>query len=372
MSAIKNVGSMPVTATRVQQQTEVQPKPESRSAPAELETRPLSQEGKAAKSSEAIISGEVMRQKVLKQAENLGKQQANDTKERPSTSASYGSTGEQRLQKLEKRIGEAGQKAASEAKAAAEKMQGENVDSPAGVPYKREARVPDNTPIFKDGKLDREKVLKNLSQYDENPKTTQDKDRCGGTAVIASAINNGGEQGLLKLTGAVKKNLLPEARKEVEAIEQKIKNKTATHGDLGRLSELINDGYGVRDPKTQTKGLLDGDMHSLYKDAGLKPPSRAGDPDEIFENGQSWPVNLDTDGDGKPNHWIIAGKDEKGRPFIYDPESTPGKPQIHYKGSPEYNKYIRQINDTDSGFAPITKQKANEARQKYDEEHLME
>ncbi|MCI0445145.1 hypothetical protein L0152_18295, partial [bacterium] len=169
---------------------------------------------------------------------------------------------------------------------------------------------------------------------------------------------------LLKLTGAMKKNLPAESLKELNDIETRIKNKTATHGDLGRLSELIHKGFAQPDP-AGGNGIVDGDMHSIYTQSGMKPPAGPGAPEKIFQNGQSWPVNLDTDKDGTPNHWVVAGKDDKGRAFIYDPESTPGKPQIHYQGSAEYDSYIKQMRDTGSGFAPMTKKDADAAREKY-------
>jgi hypothetical protein len=308
-------------------------------------SQPLTSEGKAAKTSESKLAAEAMRHAL---------QESMKSASASITTEIFGRT----YPVAEKKVEVKGW--------AAEKMPS-GPASPAGVPYKPEARVPDNTPLFDGGKMDREKVLQNLSQHDQNPKTTEDKNRCGGTAAIASAINSDGEKGLLKLTGAMKKYLPADSLKELKEIEKRIQDKTATHGDLGKLSELIHGVFSVDDPKGG-KGILDGDMHSLYTEAGLTPPSGTGSPDAIFKNGQSWPINLDTDGDGTPNHWVVAGKDEKGRTFIYDPESTPGKPQIHYAGSPEYKKYIEQMNKTGSGFAPLTKEDADRAREKYSEE----
>lgn len=351
MNGIKDTGSKPVSSTST---TSVGSTPESK--PAEnvstpktetgSQTQPLTPEGKADKTSESNIAGEVMRQS-LQGALN-------------SATAAAIPAGAQ-VAVLKTGIGAAAKAAAEAALKAAQPKQ---ITAASGVPYKAEARVPDNTPIFTDGKIDRDKVLQNLSQHDQNPKTTEDKDRCGGTAAIASAIASDGDKGLLKLTGAMKKNLPAESLKEVNDIETRIKNKTATHGDLGRLSELIHKGFAQPDPAGGS-GILDGDMHSIYTEAGMKPPAGPGAPDKIFQNGQSWPVNLDTDGDGTPNHWVVAGKDDKGRAFIYDPESTPGKPQIHYKGSAEYDAYIKQMKDTGSGFAPMTKKDADAARDKY-------
>ncbi len=342
MSDIKGISNKSVSATTSSESSPETQKTTGNAQQNSSTTQPLTSEGKAAKTSESQISGEVMRQTL---------QESFKSASASTTSDLIGGT----YPVVEKKVEVSGW--------VTEKLSSQP-SSPAGVPYKPEARVPDNTPIFDSGKMDREKVLQNLSQHDQNPKTTEDKDRCGGTAVIASAINSGGEQGLLKLTGAMKKNLPPS--KELDEIEKRIKDKTATHGDLAKLSEMIHSGYAVPDPKGG-KGVLDGDMHSLYTAAGLTPPAGPGLPDKIFKNGQSWPVNLDTDGDGSPNHWVVAGKDDKGRTFIYDPESTPGKPQIHYGGSPEYNNYIEQMKKTGSGFAPLTKADADRAREKYDE-----
>ncbi len=350
MGEIKSVNNKSVSSVTADQSSAETQKTSTKGQPDSAPAQPLSTEGKAAKASESQISGEAMR---------LALQESFNSSSASITSDIFGGT----YPVAEKKV---------EVKGWAAEKTSWAPTSPAGVPYKPEARVPDNTPIFDGDNIDREKVLKNLSQHDENPKTTEDKDRCGGTAVIASAINNGGAEGLLKLTGAMKKNLGSDTLKDLNEIEKKIQNKTATHGDLAKLSELIHQGFAVPDPKGG-KGILDGDMHSLYTEAGLKPPAGAGLPEKIFENGQSWPVNLDTNGDGSPNHWVVAGKDEKGRTFIYDPESTPGKPQIHYGGSPEYDKYISQMKPgSGSTFAPITKDKADEARKIYDEGLVVE
>lgn len=389
MSGVKKVGSQPVTPPQTQDPAPAGVKNKETSSTSQSTTQPMSQSGKNAKTSESAMSGAAMREKMLQEARDLAKPLVDAMKENPSNSAEVWANagkekavGDPHREKTvgdphkEKTVGDPHQPANSGASSEVQKAQTKTAEaatgpmSPAGVVYKPEARVPDNTPIFTDGKVDREKVLQNLSQHDQNAKTTEDKDRCGGTAVIASAINNGGDAGLLKLTGAMKKNLPSESLKDLNEIEERIKNKTATHGDLGKLSEMIHKGYSVED-KNGSKGILDGDMHSLYTAAGLKPPAGPGLPEKIFQNGQSWPVNLDTDKDGSPNHWVVAGKDEKGRAFVYDPESTPGKPQIHYQGSSEYDSYIKQMKDTNSGFAPITKQQADAARAKYDSENLM-
>jgi hypothetical protein len=347
MGEIKSVTNKSISATTVNSPSTETPKSTGQVEQNSPSTQPLTSEGKAAKASESQMSGEAMRHAL---------QDSLKSASASTTSSVFGGT----YEVVEKKVETKGW--------VAEKLSSPNA-SPAGVPYKPEARVPDNTPIFEKGKMDREKVLQNLSQHDQNPKTIDDKDRCGGTAVIASAINNGGEEGLLKLTGAMKKNLPASSLKDLNEIEKRIKDKTATHGDLAKLSEMIHQGYSVPDPKGG-KGILDGDMHSLYTDAGLTPPKGPGLPEKIFQNGESWPVNLDTDGDGSPNHWVVAGKDEKGRTFIYDPESTPGKPQIHYAGSPEYDKYMEQMKKTNSGFAPLTKEDADRAREKYDSETM--
>ncbi|MCI0601893.1 hypothetical protein L0156_02670 [bacterium] len=342
MGEIRGAGKQPVLPTTAEPSRSHAQETTGKTEQDFAASQPLSSEGKAAKASESQISGEAMRQ-VLRESLLSA-----------STSASTETIGGS-YPVADKEV---------EVKPWTAEKTTWQPTSPAGVPYKKEARVPDNTPIFDSGKIDREKVLQSLSQHDQNSKTTEDKDRCGGTAVIASAISNGGEKGLLKLTGAMKKNLPADLLKDLNEIEKKIQDKTATHGDLGKLSELIHKGFAVEDPKGG-KGILDGDMHSLYTAAGLEPPRGTGLPEKIFQNGQSWPVNLDTDGDGTPNHWVVAGKDEKGRTFIYDPESTPGKPQIHYGGSPEYDKYIDQMKKSHSGFAPLTKEDADRAREKY-------
>lgn len=244
----------------------------------------------------------------------------------------------------------------------------QGVPSPSGVNYVGAARVPDSTPIFKNGAIDRGAVLADFTQHDANAATVSDADRCGTTALVASAIAAGGKEGLLKLIDRLRPGLASGAHavppadiRDLDRIRAAVANGTATHGDLGKLADTIFQGWNAAD-NDGTAAILDGDLHSLYTTAGMNPPTitagQSVNPRDLFQPGQSWPIGIRTGGSDTPNHWCVIGRDTTGKPFVYDPDAAPGKPQIHFEGSPEYQAYIRAA----GGLAPVTKAQADQAR----------
>ncbi len=239
--------------------------------------------------------------------------------------------------------------------------------SPLGSAYGDRPPVGDNEPIFTGGAIDRYDVVSRLTQYDQSSQTTSDADRCGATAAVASAIMANGQQGLLDLAASARRNVPAEAVAGLGEIEQRIRGGTATFGDLGRLADILQQGYALPDPNAGGRpGILAGDMLSLYRDAGMRPPSGTGDPHTVFQPGQSWPIGLQL-ADGS-QHWVVTGRDPQGRVYIYDPLPTPGHSQLHYEGTPGFQSYLQQIQQTGSGFAPITEEAAERSRQQYEQQ----
>jgi peptidoglycan hydrolase-like protein with peptidoglycan-binding domain len=238
--------------------------------------------------------------------------------------------------------------------------------SPLGVPYGEQAIAGDNERIFRGGKLNRSEVVNRLTQYDQSGRTGSDADRCGAAAAIASAIMDKGEKGLLNLVAGARGALTETEAAGLNDVEKRIRAGTATFNDLGKLADALQQAYATPDSRSGGRlGILDADLLSLYKEAGMRPPARTGDPHDSFRPGQSWPIALQL-ADGS-DHWIVAGKDARGKVFIYDPLPTPGQPQLHYEGTPGYKAYTDQIFQTRAVYAPINEDQAGEARRAADQ-----
>jgi len=240
------------------------------------------------------------------------------------------------------------------------------VMAPSGVEYGFAAVAADNEPIFSAGGIDAGVVLARLTQYDQMEVDTRtDPDRCGSTCVIAAAIARGGgargEQGLLDLIDGVKLGVPEYFQNDLDVIREKIANGTATYGDLGELGEILQRSYGNEEAIDGRWPMPDGQLFYMMTDGNMTPPNSIGIPRNIFANGQSWPAAFDTDSDGKMDHFVLVGKSQDGRAFVFDPQPTAGKPQIHYEGSTEYQAYIDHMSNTGSGFVPHTEAGAEAA-----------
>lgn len=181
-------------------------------------------------------------------------------------------------------------------------------------------KTADRTPVFEpDGQIDADKVTRNLTQQDEDATTLDDARRCGGTAAVQAAIQNGGKEGLRRLAEKALEND-PENPDLKNAVER-IKNGTATYADLGHVSSSI---YNMN---SRSDGMHGEDVGRVLKEAGITPPS--GNPDK-FKPGQSWPIITDStrDAQNTPDHWMTVGKDKDGKMYIkmytYDPWAKEG------------------------------------------------
>jgi hypothetical protein len=240
------------------------------------------------------------------------------------------------------------------------------VMAPSGVEYGCKAIAADNDPLFSGGKIDPGVVLPRFTQFDQmDIDTRTDPDRCGSTCVIAAAIARGGgangEQGLLDLIDGVKLGCPQKYHTDLDAIRGRIANGTATYKDLGELGEILQRSYGSEGAINGRWPMPDGQLFFLMTDGNMTPPKGIGIPKNIFAAGQSWPAAFDTDSDGKMDHFVLVGKSQDGRAFVFDPQPTAGKPQIHYEGSKEYQAYVDHMNKTGSGFVPHTEAGAEAA-----------
>lgn len=214
------------------------------------------------------------------------------------------------------------------------------VDDPYDDPRHIEDVVPDNTPIFKhdpDGKvaldangkpeLDRKEILTNLTQIQKEGRSAFDQVRCGPTAVIGGAIAAGGKEGLLKLVRAMEQKF-PAMKDDYQKIEAKIEDGSATHADLGKLDTLIYFDYHGLYPNEPLEGFSTRMELDLCRAAGLSGK----------------PVLYDADRSGHGDHWLMTGKDDQGRSFVYDPYPKGSyEPQTVYQGSDAFKRYWSNI-----------------------------
>ncbi len=251
--------------------------------------------------------------------------------------------------------------------------------APTGVHYRlRSEPVPGSTCIFQqrghaETGIDPH-IYSVLSQYDNSRQTISDPTRCGATSAIVSAMNQDGPDGLINLIGATRTRLSGEldmpafpgasqsTGQELDRIEQAVRNGDATVADLGRLEDLEWRGFHHGVMERTGAGISEVGEGRLYDRAHLQTPQFDSTGNPSFEPGQSWPFLLDTNHDGRGNHWVTFGQEQgppigQGRQFVYDPLPTAdGGPHIHYEGSPAFNQYLQAAHDQQQagsgGWAP--------------------
>lgn len=220
--------------------------------------------------------------------------------------------------------------------------------------------------IGSDGKWNGTVILNGQTQFSQSDKSAaaEQEHRCGPAAVLASQVMKGPDA-----TGKMVGNLsarYPEGspeRHELDGIQKRIGEGTATHQDLSRVQHLMYQQYH---PKNQDPGLTPAQVTQMEKDlTGVKMDSKLADfdngssfrtttnegvaesPDRMagrlqnLKPGQSFVQFVDTDGDNKANHFVLMGKDADGQAYAYDPGSKVNQPQMVFQGErPQaYNHY---------------------------------
>ncbi len=248
--------------------------------------------------------------------------------------------------------------------------------SPLNRPYRNRSPVSDSTPVFQNNRLDANRLLRILSQYDRNRRTVEDPRRCGVTSMLAVVIKQKGVDGLRKVIEAVRsridddlasdppENIQRRLRQYLGALDQllrRIESKTLTFGDLGKLQEIMYEVYKSSDG--QTTGISGVGMLLMVEDFELRIPSSLPRRPEDLRPGEMWPVLIpiyDRRGNLVTRHWIIMGKDENGRPFFYDPMPNSEGQQIFYKSndtndlSNPYAKYILYLQENPNMPLPLS------------------
>ncbi len=231
--------------------------------------------------------------------------------------------------------------------------------SPLNTPYRTRSPVSDSTRVFQNGRLDANRVIRLLSQYDRSQRTVEDPRRCGVTSMLAMAIKQKGVDGLRNVLKAVRFRIeealaqdppphlqrrLQQYLRDLEQLERKLDAKTLTFGDLGKLQEIMFEAYKSSDGRTT--GINGAGMLLMAEDFGLQRPSSLPRRPEDLQPGEIWPVQIpiyDQQGRLVTRHWILMGRDEDGRPFFYDPMPNSEGQQIFYRSD--------DINDLSQPYA---------------------
>ncbi|MFT3707610.1 MAG: hypothetical protein QM817_08065 [Archangium sp.] len=247
-----------------------------------------------------------------------------------------------------KKAAEAAQKKADEAlaKAEQEKRDAPVGRSPTGAPYDNVNGV-SKRKVGDDVRLgnDNEKILENFTQA--NGMEGRENQRCGPTAVIASAIQKGGPREAAKLADAYARDEPdPDVKQLLQQASQRMKNGTATYGDLGTLSQVMLQRKYTGNPTTMDSSHVD--MQEFMRRSGNTPPAKTGDAahsfNDVFPPGSkgTWAAKVSISPDNVGNHWVTIGRDKDGKAFVYDPSGRPGGQKV-YEGTPEFAKYNEAI-----------------------------
>lgn len=205
-------------------------------------------------------------------------------------------------------------------------------------------------PLNLSTKEKRLKALKEMTQIDSNSDTKADLVRCGAATIVAAAIYAEGETGLKKLVDMLLDkdpfyNLyakdggeIPKSCRELHTIKQKLQiEHRMTFEDIAKIQEslynylkqtqmsddIINALKSVYNSKDPSSGIEEYKKVSGYILNKTIQKFLSDNPDiaKMFDDNKLRILNIDNDGDGIPNHFVLGiGSTDKGTPeCIYDP-----------------------------------------------------
>jgi len=216
---------------------------------------------------------------------------------------------------------------------------GPGLISPDTLIYGDKAKVSDSTKLVgPDGKFDATKVLGNLTQFDENAKTTLDAGRCGSAAVMAAGMSTNGQAGLeafAKKTASMCDDVADrDGQRAAKAILKRIQSGDATYGDLGKLQDLCAKNYGT----IEQTGVSNDTMKEMFKDYGIKAKEyNGGTLPELKPGEVMMPALMDLDRDGNSDHFVLFGTDAHGKKYAYDSLPKPGASQLISSADPLFD-----------------------------------
>ncbi|MFN8609464.1 MAG: hypothetical protein U0931_18140 [Vulcanimicrobiota bacterium] len=227
------------------------------------------------------------------------------------------------------------------------------INSP-GLDHNRQVCDPNlsNQPLVAEGgRWNGANILNAQSQLDTvgTPQASQ-QNRCGASSLLAGAVMAGPEATarMAERLGAGSQN--PEEAARLNGVRDRLLNGTATHADLSALQDTAYNRYNT----DGQAGLTTAEMTAMQRDlagsvqfdpvgntttaSGDRAVPRQGhvveeggrtlDRIDGLRNGQSFSLGVDTDNDGKFNHWVQVGRDQDGHTYTYDPYPAGNQPHI--------------------------------------------
>lgn len=205
--------------------------------------------------------------------------------------------------------------------------------------------------VAQGGRWNGTSILNAQSQLDTvGSDPASQENRCGPSSMVGGAVMQGPEATarLAERMGSHAQN--PEDVARMNQVRDRVLNGTATHADLSALQDTMYRRYNT-DGNT---GMTTDEMSAMQRDlAGnvqfdavgntnnasgeravpvqgrvIEDSGRTLDRIDGLQNGQGFSLGVDTNSDGQFNHWVQVGRDQDGKPYVYDPYPTGNQPHI--------------------------------------------
>ncbi|MBI2568363.1 MAG: hypothetical protein HYV63_15175 [Candidatus Schekmanbacteria bacterium] len=211
------------------------------------------------------------------------------------------------------------------------------------------------------GQWDGGQILNRLSQLDtiRGPRGPQyDETRCGPSSTLSSAIMAGPEATANVADRLASHTTNAANRRDIEGIRDRVRDGSASTGDLSRLQDHMLRQYAANprdgmttaevtrmqqelmpnvqlDPNGETR-TADGVRATPRPGHTVEEPGRTVDRVTNLRPGESFSMFVDTDRPGRPgfndpNHYVQVGRDQNGELYVYDPYPRGNQPNLVYQ-----------------------------------------
>jgi hypothetical protein len=184
------------------------------------------------------------------------------------------------------------------------------------------------------------------SYYQVNQLDPSSKDQCGAATVVAGVLYSQGDKGLCKLIDAIAKegkNQLVDISGLEEIRAKLVAGKDLTYGDLSKIQDTL---YKVLD----TQETLAGDSRpGLFNESLGNFINKYPELKSMFDTAGISIRNIDTDGNGSENHFVLEFK-YNNKPAFYDPFPI-GDGNKQFITNPAVVQHYRQYADITGSVA---------------------
>lgn len=197
--------------------------------------------------------------------------------------------------------------------------------------YDEAVRTTGDAPLHPETRASRLADLDRISQLDRNEDeatSSYDEDRCGSASMVAGVYYANGVDGL---RGLVRDMDTYRSRHHLdcESLNPEVRAHLAsgnlTRDDINQIQDRLHGTLDTRQDdfltsETGSNGAGGGIYSGVLDEFRTESPSVR----RAFEDNGLSIHNVDTDGDGAANHFVLRGE-HGGRPFVYDPWSIQGR-----------------------------------------------